>query len=131
MQSTKLVLVLLAAGLLVVGVQGVALAQTSPGPTTPAMRPSDDNQTGAMKPGWTPTGPQAGALVTGKITALDLANGTLTLDSGEQYTLPPNFEYTSLPMVGQAVAVTFTEQDGQKVVHQIDQDDTGRSSHSN
>jgi hypothetical protein len=73
------------------------------------------------------TGAQASRLVTGKITELDFAQGTLTLDNGEQFTLPENLEYTSLPMLGQAVEVTFDEQNGQKVVQQIDPNDTGKS----
>ena len=105
MRSTKLVL--LAAVLLVVGVQGVALAQSGQDMS-----------------------PQAGSLVTGKITELDLANGTMTLDNWQRFTLRPSLEYTSLPMLGQAVEVTFAEQNGQKVVRQIDPDDTGNSHQS-
>ena len=126
------VLIVLAVGLLVGGVQGVAFAQGYQGTGAPmAHNPSDDSQTGAMKPGWTPTGGQAGGLVNGTITELDFAKGTMTLDNGEQFTLAEHFEYTSLPMLGQAVAVTFAEQNGQKVVQQIDPNDTGKSSHSN
>ena len=77
------------------------------------------------------TGAQVSLLVTGKITELDFAKGTMTLDDGEQFTLPQNLEYTSLPMLGQSVEVTFADQNGQKVVQQIDPNDTGRSSHSN
>lgn len=96
--------IVLAVGLIVGGVAALALAENAQG-----------------------TGAQASLLVTGKITELDFAKGTLTLDNGEQFTLPENLEYTSLPMLGQAVEVTFTEHNGQKVVRQIDPDDTGNS----
>jgi hypothetical protein len=56
----------------------------------------------------------------GRITAVDLANGTLTLDTGEQFTLAHNFEFTSSPALGQDVQVTYDEQGGQKVAHNID-----------
>ena len=42
----------------------------------------------------TETQPEFGAL-TGKIVSVDIEHGTLTLDTGEQLTLTPNFEYTS------------------------------------
>ncbi len=119
--------ILLVIGLAVGAPVVAAFAQNSQDTNAPGMRPSDDSWTGATKPGWTPTGPQAGALATGKITELDLANGTMTLDNGEQFTLSQSLEYTSLPMIGQAVEVTFSEQNGQTVVHEIDPDDTGRS----
>jgi hypothetical protein len=56
----------------------------------------------------------------GKITAVDFANGTLALDTGEQFKLAPSFEFTSAPALGQDVQVTYDEQGGQKVVHIID-----------
>jgi len=56
----------------------------------------------------------------GKITAIDLANGTLALDTGEQFKLAPSFEFTSAPALGQDVQVTYDEQGGQKVAHIID-----------
>ncbi len=149
----QVVVIMLAVGLMLGGWAVMALAQSAPAPRYPA----DDSWTGATKPGsmsnyqggeytsyppdpnysnaaksshWMHMGSQADHTVTGKITELDLAKGTMTLDSGEQFTLSQDFEYTSLPMLGQAVEVTFVEQNGQKVVHQIDPDDTGRSSHS-
>jgi hypothetical protein len=60
------------------------------------------------------------AMVHGKITEIDLARGTLTLDNGTELTLAPNFEFTSFPAIGQEVDVTYDEQNGQKVVHIID-----------
>ena len=56
----------------------------------------------------------------GTITAVDLAHGTLTLDTGAQFTLAPSIEYTSFPALGQAVQVTYGEQGGQQVAHIID-----------
>jgi len=124
-------LIVFAVGLLVGGSAVLALAQSAPGMSAPATHyPSDDSWTGAMKPGMTPTGSQTDLRVTGKITDFDFAHRRMALDDGEQFTLPENPEYSSLPMIGQSVEVTFTEQNGQKVVQQIDLDDTGRSSHS-
>lgn len=62
--------------------------------------------------------------VTGRIASLDLSQGTLTLDSGMQFTLPQSFEYTSFPAVGQDVAVTYDMQGGHNVLHMIDVGDT-------
>jgi len=59
-------------------------------------------------------------LTSGKITEVDLGRGTLTLDTGMQFTIAPNFEFTSAPAVGQDVEVTYDEQNGQKVAHSID-----------
>ena len=56
----------------------------------------------------------------GKITAVDLANGSLTLDTGMEFRLAPAFEFTSAPALGQDVQVTYDEQGGQKVAHIID-----------
>jgi Protein of unknown function (DUF1344) len=56
----------------------------------------------------------------GKITAIDLARGTMTLDDGTQYTLPPSFQFTSAPALGQEVQVTYEEQNGQRVAHSVD-----------
>ena len=58
-------------------------------------------------------------LAAGRITEIDLANGTVTLDTGTQFTLAPSLQYTSFP-VGQEVQVTYSEQDGQKVARVID-----------
>ena len=57
---------------------------------------------------------------TGKITAVDLDQRTLTLDTGMQFTLAPSLEYTSAPAIGQEVQVTYSEQGGQKVARIID-----------
>jgi hypothetical protein len=56
----------------------------------------------------------------GRITAVDLASGTLALDTGEQFKLAPSFEFTSAPALGQEVQVTYGEQGGQKIAHIID-----------
>ena len=56
----------------------------------------------------------------GRITAIDLARGTMTLDDGTQYTLPPLFQFTSAPALGQEVQVTYEEQNGQRVAHSVD-----------
>jgi Protein of unknown function (DUF1344) len=59
-------------------------------------------------------------LTTGTITEVDLAGGTLTLDNGTQFTLPPLFQYTSFPTLGQEVAVIYVEEGGQNVARSID-----------
>ena len=63
---------------------------------------------------------QTDRLTTGRIVAIDVGGGTLTLDNGMRFTLPPSFEYTSFPAVGQEVQVTYGEQGGQNVAHIID-----------
>jgi hypothetical protein len=67
----------------------------------------------------TETQHEFGALM-GKIVSVDIENGTLTLDTGEQLTLTPNFEYTSFPAVGQDVNVDYVVQDGKKMLRSID-----------
>ena len=69
--------------------------------------------------------PESGAhqkerLEAGRITEIDLANGTVTLDTGTQFALAPSLQYTSFPALGQEVAVTYSEQDGKKVARVID-----------
>ena len=59
-------------------------------------------------------------LAAGRITEIDLANGTVTLDTGTQFTLAPSLQYTNFPALGQEVAVTYSEQDGKKVARVID-----------
>ena len=59
-------------------------------------------------------------LATGRITEVDLANGTVTLDTGAEFTLSPSLQYTSFPALGQEVQVTYSEQGGQKVARIID-----------
>ncbi|HSB67895.1 MAG TPA: DUF1344 domain-containing protein [Candidatus Methylomirabilis sp.] len=64
------------------------------------------------------SGPLQSAM--GRITSIDLAEGTLTLDNGTQLRLPQSFQFTSFPVVGQETEVTYVEQGGQKVVRSID-----------
>jgi hypothetical protein len=59
--------------------------------------------------------------VTGKITELDLAAGTVTIDNGTQFTLAPSLQFTSAPAVGQDVEVLYDERGGQRVARSIDQ----------
>ena len=63
---------------------------------------------------------QTEVLTTGRITEIDLAKGTLTLDTGMQFTLSPALQYTSFPALGEDVQVTYSEQGGQKVARIID-----------
>jgi hypothetical protein len=128
----KTVLAVIAVGLLVGGTAVLALAQSSQGmggdvPSYPAdaYRSMDTSQ-----PGWVHTSSQVELTVDGKIAAVDFAHRTLTLSDGEQFMLPGNLEYATLPAIGQAVEVTFAEQNGQKVVRWIDLDDTA-DSHNN
>ena len=67
----------------------------------------------------------------GKIAAVDLASGTLTLDTGMEFRLAPSFEFTSAPAPGQEVQVTYGEQGGQKVAHIIDVGGTNSHTGSN
>jgi hypothetical protein len=67
----------------------------------------------------------------GTITAVDLANGTLTLDTGEQFKLAPSVEYTSAPALGQAVQVMYDEQGGQQVAHSVEVGGTNSHGGSN
>ena len=64
-------------------------------------------------------------LAAGKIAEIDLANGTVTLDTGTQFTLAPSLQYTSFPALGQEVQVTYSEQDGKKVARVIDVESSG------
>jgi len=63
---------------------------------------------------------QTEVVTLGKITAVDLQRGTLTLDTGAQFTLAPSLQYTTTPAINQEVQVTYSEQDGQKVARIID-----------
>lgn len=67
-------------------------------------------------------------MVMGKITELDLAGGTVTLDNGTQLTLAPSLQFTSFPTVGQDVEVQYDEQGGQRVARSIDQSVRGGNS---
>ena len=71
---------------------------------------------------------QTEVTVTGKITELDLAGGTVTLDNGAQFTLAPSLQFTSAPAIGQDVEVMYDEQGGQRVVRSIDQSVKGGNS---
>jgi len=64
-------------------------------------------------------------LAAGKIAEIDLANGTVTLDTGTQFTLAPSLQYTSFPALGQEVQVTYSEQDGKKVARVFDVESSG------
>jgi hypothetical protein len=134
-------LIVLAVGLLVGGAQGVALGQSAGAPSVPQgaqgyglpvpdYPPDAYRVMDTTKSGWMHTSQQTELTVDGKIAAVDLSNKTLTLNDGEQFTLPENLEYSSLPTIGQEVEVTFAEQNGQKVVRWIDLDDTA-DSHDN
>ena len=50
--------------------------------------------------------------VTGSITAVDPAAGTVTLDSGNTFVLPANFDAASL-QVGTSVTITYEDVGGQ------------------
>jgi len=63
---------------------------------------------------------QSEVLATGRITEIDLAKGSVTLDTGMQFTLSPALQYTSFPALGEDVQVTYSEQGGQKVARIID-----------
>lgn len=70
-------------------------------------------------------------LTAGKITEIDLANGTVTLDTGVQFTLSPALQYTSFPALGEDVQVTYSEEGGQKVARIIDVGGPGSQGDSN
>ena len=63
---------------------------------------------------------QTETVALGRITAVDLQRGTLTLDTGVQFTLAPSLQYTTTPAINQEVQVTYGEQGGQKVARIID-----------
>jgi hypothetical protein len=71
---------------------------------------------------------QTEMMVTGKITELDLAGGTVTLDNGTHFTLAPSLQFTSFPALGQDVEVLYDEQGGQRVARSIDQSGRGGNS---
>ena len=70
-------------------------------------------------------------LETGRITEIDLSRGTVTLDTGTQFTLAPSLQYTSFPALGQEVQVTYSEESGQKVARIIDVGGAGSQEGSN
>jgi len=63
---------------------------------------------------------QTETVALGKITALDLQRGTLTLDTGAQFTLAPSLQYTGTLAINKEVQVTYSEQGAQKVARVID-----------
>jgi hypothetical protein len=83
-----------------------------------------------VQPGNMPDGGyhQTGMTAMGKITELDLAAGTVTLDNGTQFTLAPSLQFTSAPALGQDVEVQYDEQGGQRVARSIDQSVRGGNS---
>jgi hypothetical protein len=135
-------LIVLAVGLVVGAAQGVVLAAEGNGASVPQgyqgyslpvpdYPPDAYRAMDTTKPGWIHTNTQVELTVNGKIAAVDFTHRTLILNDGEQFMLPQNLEYSTVPAVGEAVEVTFAEQDGQKVVHWIDLDDTADSHDSN
>ena len=58
--------------------------------------------------------------IEGEVKTIDLSDHTLTLQDGTQLKLPTTFEYTSLPVTGEHVQVTYDDEGGQKVVSQIE-----------
>jgi hypothetical protein len=69
--------------------------------------------------------PQKETTVHGVISNFDLANRTMTLEDGEQFTLAPSVAETSFPEIGEQVDLTYDVEGGQKVVHMIDMGDVG------
>lgn len=60
------------------------------------------------------------AEVTGAITAVDPATGTVTLDDGNIYLLPADFDVASL-QAGTMVTITYEEIDGQLTITGVEQ----------
>lgn len=60
------------------------------------------------------------AEVTGAITAVDPAAGTVTLDDGNTYVLPADFNIASL-QAGAMVKITYEEVDGQLTITAVEQ----------
>lgn len=60
------------------------------------------------------------AVVMGRITELDLARGTVTLDNGMEFALPLSFQFTSFPAIGQEVVVSYVEEGGRPTVRSIE-----------
>lgn len=84
-----------------------AFAQMTDSPSTPGNMPDSGYHQKEM-------------LATGRITEIDLAKGTVTLDTGTEFTLSPALQYTSFPALGQEVQVTYSEESGQRVARIID-----------
>ena len=60
------------------------------------------------------------AEVTGAITAVDPAAGTVTLDDGNIYVLPADFDIAALT-AGAMVTITYEEVDGQLRIMAVEQ----------
>ena len=60
------------------------------------------------------------AEVTGAITAVDPAAGTVTLDDGNTYLLPADFDIAALT-AGAMVTITYEEVDGQMQITAVEQ----------
>lgn len=58
------------------------------------------------------------AEVTGAITSVDAAAGTVTLDDGNTYVLPADFDVASL-QAGATVTVTYDDVDGKLTISNI------------
>lgn len=95
-----------------------AFAQMTDSPNTPGNMPESGSHQKEM-------------LSTGRITEIDLAKGTVTLDTGTEFTLSPSLQYTSFPALGQEVQVTYSEEGGQKVARIIDVGGTHSQGNSN
>jgi hypothetical protein len=95
-----------------------AFAQMTDSPSTPGNMPESGYHQKEM-------------LATGRITEIDLSKGTVTLDTGTQFTLAPSLQYTSFPALGQEVQVTYSEDGGQKVARIIDVGGTHSQDSSN
>jgi hypothetical protein len=60
------------------------------------------------------------AEVTGSIMAVDPAAGTVTLDDGNTYLLPADFDIAALT-AGAMVTITYEEVDGQMQITEVEQ----------
>ena len=60
------------------------------------------------------------AEVTGSIMAVDPAAGTVTLDDGNTYLLPADFDVAALT-AGAMVTITYEEVDGQMQITEVEQ----------
>src|SRR5512139_132611 len=95
-----------------------AFAQITDSPSTPGNMPESGYHQKEM-------------LATGRITEIDLSKGTVTLDTGTEFTLSPSLQYTSFPALGQEVQVTYSEDGGQNVARIIDVGGAGSQEGSN
>jgi Cu/Ag efflux protein CusF len=59
------------------------------------------------------------AEVSGAITSVDAATGTVTLDNGNTYVLPADFDVASL-QAGAQVTITYDEVDGQLQITNVE-----------